>query len=193
MQDGSAMPCGRAAFHAGFSLIEVLVSLIIISVGMLGLAKIQALSYSSTGVASLQSAAAIQASSLAAAMRANRSYWSTAATTTSSLSFVATTSAASATSTPSALTTVYNCASGGGDAPCTPAKMAAYDLMKWVANLNSVMPAPKTTITCPTLATATTPVGCTVQIDWTEQAIGVNAQSAGNTLSAPRYTLYVVP
>src|SRR5579862_6704677 len=62
----------------GFSLIEVLVALIIIGVGMLGIAKIQALAYASTGTAAARSIAAIEASSLAAAMRANRDYWTTA-------------------------------------------------------------------------------------------------------------------
>jgi len=66
----------------GFSLIEVLVALVIIGVGMLGIAKIQALAYSSTATASLRSLAAIEASSLAAAMRANQNYWTTAAAAT---------------------------------------------------------------------------------------------------------------
>ena len=182
------------AGSAGFSLVEVLVALVIISVGMLGLAKIQALAYSSTGVANLQSAAAIQASSLAAAMRANRNYWSAAATTTSSLSFVATTSSLTATTaTPAALNSHYVCTSGGANAPCTNAQMAAYDLEQWVLNLNLVLPHPTTTINCPALAVSSAPVGCSIQIDWTEQTTAINSQSAGNALAAPRYTLYVVP
>ena len=50
--------------RSGVTLVEVLVALIIIAVGMLGLAKIQALAYASTGIASSQSLAAMQASSL---------------------------------------------------------------------------------------------------------------------------------
>jgi len=62
----------------GFSLLEVLVALVIIGVGMLGIAKIQALAYASTGTASERSLAAIEAASLAASMRANRGYWTLA-------------------------------------------------------------------------------------------------------------------
>ena len=60
----------------GFSLVEVLVALIIIAVGMLGLAKLQGLTYSSTSTSAMRSIAALQASSLAAFMHANRAYWS---------------------------------------------------------------------------------------------------------------------
>ena len=49
-----------AKHERGFSLIEVLVALIIIGVGMLGIAKIQALSYASTGTAAQRSIAAIR-------------------------------------------------------------------------------------------------------------------------------------
>jgi prepilin-type N-terminal cleavage/methylation domain-containing protein len=59
----------------GFSLIEVLVALIVVSVGLLGIAKMQAVAYSSTGVASKRSLAAIEAASLASSMHANRAYW----------------------------------------------------------------------------------------------------------------------
>ena len=59
----------------GFSLIEVLVALVVVSIGLLGIAKMQAIAYSSTGVASKRSLAAIEAASLASSMHANRAYW----------------------------------------------------------------------------------------------------------------------
>ena len=71
----------------GFTLVEVLVALIIIGVGMLGIAKIQALAYASTGTAALRALAALEASSLAASMRANRGYWSTQAATANPVSY----------------------------------------------------------------------------------------------------------
>ena len=45
----------------GFSLVEVLVSLVVVSVGLLGLAKMESLAIASTGVASSRSLAAILA------------------------------------------------------------------------------------------------------------------------------------
>ena len=43
----------------GFSLLEVMVALVIISIGLLGVAKMQALAYASTSTASSRSLAAI--------------------------------------------------------------------------------------------------------------------------------------
>jgi len=59
----------------GFSLMEVMVALVVSTVGLLGLAKMEALALSSTSVAGSRSLAAIEASSLAAAMHANPGYW----------------------------------------------------------------------------------------------------------------------
>src|SRR5258708_27544807 len=63
----------RSRAH-GFTLIEVMVALVITAIGLLGIAKIQALAYASTGSAGLRSLVALQASSLAASMHANRNY-----------------------------------------------------------------------------------------------------------------------
>src|SRR3981189_1478832 len=64
----------------GFSLVEVMGALIIVSVGLLGIAKMQALALSSTGTARLRSLAALEAASLAASMHADRAYWAAGAT-----------------------------------------------------------------------------------------------------------------
>jgi type IV pilus assembly protein PilV len=177
----------------GFSLIEVLVALIIIGVGMLGIAKIQALAYASTGTAAGRSIAAIEASSLASAMRANRDYWSvTAATATQTI----TTSLGTVTnSTDTTLLPLANC----NNAVCLANTVAAYDLQSWATALNIALPGSSAIVTCvpPTLAVPVEPtgypVGCTIQITWTERNNGINAQSQGTTMLAPTYTLYVEP
>jgi len=181
----------RRQQHSGFTLIEVLVSLIIIGVGMLGIAKIQALAYASTGTASLRSLAALEASSLAAAMRANRNYWSvTAATVSQTISI---TGANVSASTDPLLLIAYNCALGGGNAPCTAAQLAAYDVQQWAANLNPLLPSATATIFCAAPATLGYPIDCTVQLNWAERTVGINTQSDGNAMAAPTYTLYVEP
>jgi len=53
-----------------------MVALVITAIGLLGIAKIQALAYSSTGSAGMRSLVAVQAAGLAASMHANRNYWS---------------------------------------------------------------------------------------------------------------------
>jgi type IV pilus assembly protein PilV len=175
----------------GFTLIEVLVSLIIIGVGMLGIAKIQALAYASTGSASLRSLAALQASSLAASMRANRNYWSTQAATANQT--ITSRLAVITGSTDAILTNVYNCAVGGGNAPCTAQQMAAYDLHQWVSAINTLLPNVTSTVFCAAPVTAGYPIDCTIQLSWGERTAGINTQSQGNAMALPTYTLYVEP
>jgi type IV pilus assembly protein PilV len=176
----------------GFSLVEVLVSLIIIAVGMLGLAKMEALAYASTGVASQQSIAALEAASLASAMRANRNYWSAVATTTTNFSYSAV-GTTPPTSSDATLTNTYVCTAGGANAPCKTAWIAAVDVQAWITNINATLPNPTATITCPVLATAGAPVGCWIQVSWREENVAVNSNAVGTTMTLPTYTLYVVP
>lgn len=61
--------------QAGFSMIETLITLVVISVGLLGLAKIQAASISYTQNTRVRSLIALQTESLAAAMHANKAFW----------------------------------------------------------------------------------------------------------------------
>src|SRR5579862_9783339 len=59
----------------GFTLLEVMVALMVTTIGLLGIAKLQALAYASTGSASVRSLVALQVAGLAAAMHADRGYW----------------------------------------------------------------------------------------------------------------------
>jgi type IV pilus assembly protein PilV len=182
---------------AGFSLIEVLVALIIVSVGLLGIAKMQALAYSSTGIASKRSLAAIEGSSLASSMSANRAYWAalTAAATTNVVGTVIT-------STDPALVAAPNCLSGGV-APCTPSQIAGYDMNAWATALKKILPNDKATITCASTGGAL-PVNCVITMTWTENQAAINSQEAQAATAAaaagtpaamqlPSYTLYVQP
>ena len=62
------------ARHKGFSLVEVLVALVVLGVGLLGIAKLQGASFSNTAIAARRSLAALEADSLAASMHVNRGY-----------------------------------------------------------------------------------------------------------------------
>ncbi len=179
----------RAHTH-GFTLLEVMVALVVTSIGLLGIAKLQALAYASTGSASVRSLVALQAGGLAASMHADRGYWTGSAPVpviiTGTVINDATLNAAAA--------TAGYCVAGAGAPPCTPDVMAAFDLHTYAASLNAMLgnSNPVTTITCPNIA----PVNCTIQVTWTENAVSVNKQSAASTTNAtfvPTYTLYVEP
>lgn len=190
----------HGACQRGFSLIEVLVALIIIGVGMLGIAKIQALAYASTGTAALRSLAAIQASSLASAMRANRAYWTVAGLTTEQI--ITITGAAVTSSTDTAL-------QGTSPAPpssntcqniaCSTEALAIDDIQLWAQSLNAILPGDTATVDCkPNPLGTTYPVGCSITVGWVEHNVGINTQSAGLTMTGPAglgpsYTLYVEP
>jgi hypothetical protein len=54
-----------------------------------------------------------------------------------------------------------------------------------------LLPGSFSTITCTTVGI---PVTCTIQIQWTENAVAINAQQTNiNALQAPTYVLYVQP
>lgn len=170
----------------GFSLVEVMVALVVVSIGLLGLAKMESLALSSTSVAGSRALAAIEASSLASAMHANPGYWAAGVAPASTTVYYDSTPTLQISDT--GLATAATCYTAGSGS-CTPAQMAAYDVQQWANDLKSVLPAPFATITC---STAGFPVTCTVTIQWAENAVAGNAQQTV-ALAAPTYTLFVQP
>ncbi len=192
-----AASCAR-----GFSLVEVMVALVIIAIGMLGIAKMQALALSSTGVASERSLAAIEAASLASAMHANRAYW---ASTPASF----TTSGTAVTVTNGALPVPAVDCTMPGNQPCSSINLAGFDVQTWIqglpgstgSGLGNLLPNATSSVVC---SLANTPLSCTIQISWTENAVAINQQEAvvaqqnaqNNQVASfqnPTYTLYVEP
>jgi type IV pilus assembly protein PilV len=181
----------------GFTIIEVMVALVVISIGLLGVAKMQALAMASTSTSRLRSLAAIQAASLASAMHANRGYWS-ASILAGPINITGATTTTSDSGLTAALTAVT---AAGADycmpdagAPCAPDTIAATDLREWAMGLNATLPNSSATINCPTTST---PMSCTILISWTESAVAVNKQAADvgavGSFQNPAYTLYVEP
>ena len=173
---------------AGFSLVEVMVALVVVSVGLLGLAKMESLALSSTSVAGSRSIAAIQASSLAAAMHANPGYWAAGvAPASTSISYIG----GALTISDTGLATVGTCLVAGTTS-CAPGAMAAYDVQQWAAAVNGVLPGFLATITCTT--TVGIAVTCNIQIQWSENAVqGNSAQTNMAGLNQPTYILFVQP
>jgi type IV pilus assembly protein PilV len=183
----------------GFTLVEVLVALIVISIGLLGIAKLQALALSSTATAGKRSIAALEAAGMASAMHADRGYWDSAA--------VANTfnlSGTSFTTGDGSLAPGPACLIGSA---CSQAQMAAYDLVQWASSLSSTLGTTYTgTITCtpPGTGAPPTPASCQITLKWIEnvvatdatQAAAAQANIASNTppaIQTPTYTLFVTP
>ncbi len=185
---------------AGFSLVEVLVALIVICVGLLGIAKMQALALSNTTSARLRSLAAIEAASLASAMHADRGYWTTflPGSTVSA-------SGGAATSTDGTLQGELTAAAAAGAdnyctqgaagsvAPCKPVQVAAVDLQTWAADLNGLMPSSQASIQCD----PGPPLTCSISLNWVENFVSINKASQTDTnnvsIQKSNYLLYVQP
>lgn len=187
------------ARQRGFSLIEVMVAVIIIAVGMLGIAKMQALGLSTTESSGVRSLVAIEAASLAASMHTNRDYWVAGPPPASFTVDVATTGPGTRSVTITDPTNTLNAApTCGTTSACTAgnaSQIAAYDVQQWGAALAQVVPAARATITC---NNTVPPLSCTIQIQWAENVTstsnGAAATSSGaNALNSPLYTLYVEP
>lgn len=213
-----------AKIHAaprGFSLVEVMVALIVICVGLLGIAKLEALMLSSTGTSRLRSLVALQAASLSASMHADRDYWDGSSSywnpAGNNLALTATESAGSTTwsgsnTSSAALATSANSPpncqeSAPGSAPPTCASsqdMAAFDLNQWAGTTSgttttgiaSILKNSTTSISCSQNTSANNVVTCTITITWQENTVAANSQeqaAGGGTFQTQTYALVVEP
>jgi type IV pilus assembly protein PilV len=199
----------------GFSLVEVLVALLVISIGLLGIAKMQALALANTNGGRLRALASIEAASLAASMQTERNYWgnltnpltitiagaapsnsngNAVITSQSDSTFAGTVScpASAAASTASmSPCTVPGTLCVSTTTPCTAHQMAVYDLQQWAGRLQEIMgPSSFASVAC--TVTAGNPVSCQITINWAEQTVNSNAAET-SAMAIPSYTLFVNP
>ncbi len=169
-----------AVRQAGFTLLEVLVALLVIAIGLLGIAGMQALAINNTSVARVQSLAAIQAASLAATMQANEAYWT--------IGSLATTTVVGQTLSDATLNgQTIDCAA----AACTLAvQMAGYDLKQWGQALQTLLPGGQGAVTCTT--GVVNPVTCTISVSWQEKNVALSGQGGVN-LALQTYSMVVQP
>ena len=197
----------------GFSLIEVLVAMLVISIGLLGIAKMQALALSNTNGGRLRALAAIETHSLGDTMGVERNYWGNlataltvtivgtpgaTATTAGSSTITSTDSTQQGTVTctvPTATAPLTTCtgtiACTSTASPCTAQQIAAYDLQQWAGRVQQLMGAVNTSISCSAL-TATTQVTCQITLTWAEQQVNSNSSETG-TMASPTYIYGVNP
>ena len=183
-----------ASAHArGFTLLEVMVALVVTSIGLLGIAKLQALAYASTGSASVRSLVALQAAGLAASMHADRGYWAGGRTGPGHHH--------------RHLDQRCDSERGGRELPAycvvgsrRTALHRRRDGRLRFAYLCGVAQRDARQFESghdDHLSECITPVNCTIQVTWTEKAVSINKQSAAehrrNATFAPTYTLYVEP
>jgi type IV pilus assembly protein PilV len=177
----------------GFSLVEVMVAVIVICVGLLGVAKMQALSLSSTNNSRMRALASIEAASLASAMHSNRQYWSNSIP----VNFSVTYANGALTSTDANLTAALAASNTTAciNVQCTAVALAAFDLTRWSASVAGLLPNATTTVSCPPPPVGTVaPTSCTIFITWTERTVALSSTAAAaGQFQNPNYTLLVEP
>jgi type IV pilus assembly protein PilV len=143
----------RAPFHEfGFSLVEALVALVVLSVGMIGIAALHGQSLSAARTAQYRSVAIVLAADMADRIRLNRTaqaaYMGAAANN--------------------------NCNAGGG-ATCAPPALAAYDLWVWNQEVTQRLPGGVSQVI---FNGGTNPPTYTINLSWSEvgQALPVAYQ-----------------
>jgi type IV pilus assembly protein PilV len=198
----------------GFSLIEVLVALLVISIGLLGIAKMQALALANTNGGRLRALASIEAASLGASMQADRNYWGnittsdtitvastsgTAVVTASSDSTLGATISCPASASSGSMSILPLAACTGGvtctstGSACTAQKMAAYDLQQWAGRLQEILgPSAAASIACTVTTPSPPPVSCKITVNWAEQTVNTNAAET-STMAIPSFSLFVTP
>jgi type IV pilus assembly protein PilV len=129
--------------HSGFTLIEILIAIVIFSVGLLGIAGIMTVSVRNNQNGYLRSQAVILANDMAAKMRANVSgLWEGAYNGAAPVAQATTCDASS---------------------PCDRTELAAYDMEQWGVALAQFLPSGLGSIECETPAA---PSGIMLQGNW---------------------------
>jgi type IV pilus assembly protein PilV len=146
----------------GFTLVEVLVALVVLSVGLLGMAKMVMVSSHSNDSAYLRSQATSLGYQALDAMRANLGS-STAGGYLTALGAM-----------PGAPGT--NCGAGY----CNNAQLGAWDIFAWKTQLAAALPAGTGSI----VTTATFPVTATVVVQWDDSVAQKTIATATNTAAA---------
>ena len=186
--------------QSGFTLIEALVALLVVAIGLLGMAKLQAYALANTTVSAQRSLVAMQADSLAAIVQGNRAVFNSNGVPPTIYFADGSASDAKADGSGGSLITGTNttkCIS----AACTGAAtdILNADLQDWAQTLKNLVPTASGTLTCTSTSSAggsSAPTNCLISISWVENNPGngaiANAVNSSGT-ATQTYTQVLEP
>ena len=186
--------------EGGFTLVELLVTMLIVTVGLLGLAKLQATAVSNTSVARTRALMTFQAESLAGMMRANPGFWVTSGTTSIYPEFRVSSAGVVTKSTNMVAPPGGTCL----NAACLPANLAYDDMFTWAAAFNnntpaSAFPGASASIVCVSAsggacgANPAQPHGYDITLTWNQKMVAMNRSTANSTTTPVSMVLHVQP
>ncbi len=149
--------------QGGFSLVEVLIALVVLSVGMLGIAGLFLQGMQAGRTSTFRHHAVTLAGDVADRIRANP------------------TAGAAYNHAANATGTNNNCVAQGVD--CNPAEMAANDIFLWQAQADDTLPAGDVAVTF-TAAAGVTPPNYQIDVTWTEPN-PIGGQQPSYSISIP--------
>ena len=177
--------------EAGFTLIELLVTMLIVTIGLLGLAKLQATAVSNTAVARTRALMTYQAESLAGMMRANQGFWVTSGAGPFP-SFSVTTGGTASDSQMSKNGSTGTCL----NVTCSQAQLAWDDMYTWAAKfndgtVNSAFPGASATVACVSAsggacgANPATPHSYDITLTWQQKLVAINRSTVNSSMTQP--------
>lgn len=165
----------------GFGMLEALISMVVIMIGVLGMAGMQMLAINNTENARYQSIAAMQASSMAAQMLANATFWRTAPATVTVQGLTVSNNINRGNTNNRAKNKIKNM--GGNNTycnttVCTATEMAYFDVESWGVEMASALPSGEGSINC---VTAVSPAVCTITMTWQQKNIALTRATGAET------------
>jgi type IV pilus assembly protein PilV len=155
----------RRPSQAGFTLIEVLVALLVLGIGMLGIAKLVLFSARANDSAYMRSQAMSLAYTLLDGMRSNRKIAQAQGYDTGLGAYA---------------NPGVNCTVAG--TPCAPAVLAQYDLYQWKRRLTAALPSGDGTVVT---AVNGTQVTATISVQWDDAVAQSTFGAAASGAAAP--------
>ena len=181
----------------GFTMIELLITILIVTVGILGLAKMQATAVSNTAVSRTRALMTYQAESLAGMIRANRSFWVTSGNVATWPAFAVSTAGAT---TNTGMTTVTAGACTGVSVVCDEKQMAYDDMANtWAPQFVAAFPGASAAIVCvpatgsSCTANPATPHSYDITLTWNQKMVAMNKSTANSQTQAVSMVMHVQP
>ena len=193
-------------YQRALTLTEILVAVVVLSIGLLGMAGIQMKGLRGTHNTFLRSQATALATDLAERIRANPSGISLAVSSSTNTNY----SMVNFSESTDCSTAPTSCGSINGNAAttdCTTAQIAAYDIYTWMCGssgtdtingVRNILPAATTaTTTCTTDSDTTDSDGCSpgstinITVNWDERAL--DTEGNAQAVNPQSLTMVVVP